>query len=467
MKKCLQYLADRISTNIWPGNLIKIISSYAKLLVGISFGLWLYGCLHEDFKNLTPPDNATFRVHGSISGLLIGDTLALQNNGGDTLNLIQTNPGALYFNFPTPLPINSVYNVTVSKQPVDKFCLTVNGGFGTVYNSHVYDVMIDCVSGPFSVGGFLFGLPPGSSVTLKYDFIDPVSGAGSFTGSIAGNAASWHAFSTQPFLKPNTTYSVLLASASANVVCSAIENNSGIIRFGNVDNLSFHCGKCGNGIIEAPETCDDANVVSGDGCSFTCQAELCGNGVLNTGENCDDANMVSGDGCSATCQTEGRYINPTSFEDATLQGWSADGLWHISQVRASTPGAYSMHYANALTNTYDTPGTANSGSLTSPITPVLSSKAQMTFEYFKFGKCLQGVSCVGFDKFYVEISVDKGLTWTFVEHLPEEHFSSVSHTTQLGAWAGSTIKIRFVFDTVNALQNNREGAYVDNIYIVP
>ncbi len=33
-------------------------------------------------------------------------------------------------------------------------------------------------------------------------------------------------------------------------------------------------------------------------------AGVCGDGALNTGEQCDDANLISGDGCSATCQIE-------------------------------------------------------------------------------------------------------------------------------------------------------------------
>jgi cysteine-rich repeat protein len=63
---------------------------------------------------------------------------------------------------------------------------------------------------------------------------------------------------------------------------------------------------CGNAKIEGVETCDDGNVVSGDGCSSVCKIEpiVCGNAKIETGETCDDANTVAGDGCSATCQTE-------------------------------------------------------------------------------------------------------------------------------------------------------------------
>ncbi|MDP9001079.1 MAG: DUF4215 domain-containing protein [Myxococcota bacterium] len=78
--------------------------------------------------------------------------------------------------------------------------------------------------------------------------------------------------------------------------------------------------RCGDGLIESGETCDDGNNVSGDGCSATCQIEpgykcptpgqscvaiqVCGDGVVDGGEQCDDGNTVSGDGCSSICQVE-------------------------------------------------------------------------------------------------------------------------------------------------------------------
>ncbi len=79
--------------------------------------------------------------------------------------------------------------------------------------------------------------------------------------------------------------------------------------------------KCGNGLREEGEACDDGNKSDGDGCSQTCTKEegyncvgaegeksictpKCGNGQIDTGEFCDDNNNVDGDGCSKNCTTE-------------------------------------------------------------------------------------------------------------------------------------------------------------------
>ena len=65
---------------------------------------------------------------------------------------------------------------------------------------------------------------------------------------------------------------------------------------------------CGNLIIqpEIGETCDDGNIIDGDGCSSTCQEEYCGDGTVQEGldELCDDGNTLAGDGCGADCLTE-------------------------------------------------------------------------------------------------------------------------------------------------------------------
>ncbi len=62
---------------------------------------------------------------------------------------------------------------------------------------------------------------------------------------------------------------------------------------------------CGNGVVEAGETCDDGNDAAGDGCSAQCQFESeCGNGAIDLGETCDDGNRNNGDGCDSDCRIE-------------------------------------------------------------------------------------------------------------------------------------------------------------------
>jgi cysteine-rich repeat protein len=78
---------------------------------------------------------------------------------------------------------------------------------------------------------------------------------------------------------------------------------------------------CGNGIVEAGETCDDGNTSGGDGCFSTCTVEsgfnctgspsvctgICGDGVVVAGQACDDGNTNNGDGCSSACTVEPGY----------------------------------------------------------------------------------------------------------------------------------------------------------------
>ncbi|HSN84375.1 MAG TPA: DUF4215 domain-containing protein, partial [Polyangiales bacterium] len=64
---------------------------------------------------------------------------------------------------------------------------------------------------------------------------------------------------------------------------------------------------CGDGFLTPPETCDDDNLLDGDGCSSDCLIEVppfCGNGTVDSGEGCDDGNSIDGDGCTSGCVVE-------------------------------------------------------------------------------------------------------------------------------------------------------------------
>ena len=76
----------------------------------------------------------------------------------------------------------------------------------------------------------------------------------------------------------------------------------------------------GDGVKTGTDTCDDNNIVNGDGWSDICNPEagyswknitttydqwdLCGNGIKFTCELCDDGNASDGDGCSSSWNVE-------------------------------------------------------------------------------------------------------------------------------------------------------------------
>ena len=62
--------------------------------------------------------------------------------------------------------------------------------------------------------------------------------------------------------------------------------------------------RCGDGVVDAGEQCDDGNTTDCDGCSARCTREVVGNGVVDCGEECDDGNTTDCDGCNADGEIE-------------------------------------------------------------------------------------------------------------------------------------------------------------------
>jgi cysteine-rich repeat protein len=78
---------------------------------------------------------------------------------------------------------------------------------------------------------------------------------------------------------------------------------------------------CGDGVSEAPEVCDDGNLVDGDGCDSNCTPTACGNGIVTMGEECDDGNLAPGDCCSPLCVIDNL---PPDCSEAVA---SVDEMW--------------------------------------------------------------------------------------------------------------------------------------------
>ena len=62
--------------------------------------------------------------------------------------------------------------------------------------------------------------------------------------------------------------------------------------------------RCGDGLVQRWEDCDDGNDINTDNCLTGCRAARCGDGLVHDGvETCDDGNEELDDGCVADCQS--------------------------------------------------------------------------------------------------------------------------------------------------------------------
>ncbi|MGB0589739.1 MAG: lamin tail domain-containing protein [Myxococcota bacterium] len=92
--------------------------------------------------------------------------------------------------------------------------------------------------------------------------------------------------------------------------------------------------RCGDGVTDTGESCDDGNTFDGDGCQVTCQqSSLCGNGVLDEGEACDDGALNSDTApgaCRLDCEHsscgDGVWDPQEGCDDGNLEAGDACGV---------------------------------------------------------------------------------------------------------------------------------------------
>ena len=172
------------------------------------------------------------------------------------------------------------------------------------------------------------------------------------------------------------------------------------------------------------------------------------------------------------------YVLNDDFEGDT-SGWTASGLWHkvASSPCTSPDDGYAspvnaFYYGQGATCNYNT-GTANSGTLTSPVFSGIRSTSTLTFQYFREVEPARPTPEVKagshslVDRTRVEIVTAGGATVVFA--LSSEDPSTAtwvsSGAISLAQFAGQSIQVRFVFDTVDALKNNKIGWLVDDVVV--
>lgn len=148
----------------------------------------------------TSPVTAT--IGGTLSGLATGDSVILEDNGGDALTLTSNGP----FTFKTPVTgPTDAYAVTVNTQPTNPLQIcTVSNGSGTA-TANVTNVAVNCVLA-YTIGGNVTGLV-GSGLIL----LDTVTMGGQqlFTDQLPITAGSGNnAFTFDQDVPTGATYTV-------------------------------------------------------------------------------------------------------------------------------------------------------------------------------------------------------------------------------------------------------------------
>ena len=194
--------------------------------------------------NQTPIATPTtlYTVGGNVTGLADGNSVVLQNNGGDDLT-VNANGG---FTFSTGLPDASSYSVTVLTQPTtpNQTCtvgrqvpLKGNGpGSGVIAGSNVTDLLVTCSTNTYTIGVNVSGLS-GSGLVLRNnggdDLAISANGAATFATPLLDGSSYNVTVATQPS-NPAQTCSVPQAGKGSLL-------GAGIVNGANVTGIPVTC----------------------------------------------------------------------------------------------------------------------------------------------------------------------------------------------------------------------------------
>ena len=148
-------------------------------------------CSSDD--GVSPP--LEFAVGGTVSGIQNGEVV-LRNNGNDDISL--STDGA--FQFPNSLPEGSSYVVVVASPPPGQVCQVSNGS-GTVGQTSVDDVVVECQLVLYTIGGMVSGLS-GGELVLKNNGGDDLSVTSNGAFAFATGIASGTGYSVEVAVQP-------------------------------------------------------------------------------------------------------------------------------------------------------------------------------------------------------------------------------------------------------------------------
>jgi uncharacterized repeat protein (TIGR03803 family) len=230
-------------------------------------------------------------ISGSITGLIAGSTVVLENNGGDKLSVSSNGT----FAFSSAIALNGSYAVTVSSQPSAQRCNVANG-IGTNVQASVANVSVTCGAATESVlhnftgtatdgstpigeltlgtdgslygvtsaggasnNGTVFKLTPSGVVTVLHSFAGGASdGAMSMAGLTLGADGNFYGVTSKGGTSGKGTFFKITPSGAATVLYSfaggtmdgaSPQGSLKLASDGNFYGMSFEGGTLGFGTV--------------------------------------------------------------------------------------------------------------------------------------------------------------------------------------------------------------------------
>jgi hypothetical protein len=132
-----------------------------------------------------------------------------------------------------------------------------------------------------------------------------------------------------------------------------------------------------------------------------------------------------------------------------------------------TSATHSFYYGQDSTCDYDTFPKANTGALTSPAISDLVVGTDTTTLSFYYWREVESYSGGSYDQTYVQVSYDGGGSWTtvwFKDSTEPSQKDWIQASISLSP-ESDTMLIRFVFDTVDRVDNDQVGWLIDDVTV--
>jgi hypothetical protein len=164
-----------------------------------------------------------FTVSGTIAGLLPGNSIVLQDNGGNDAT-VSANGG---FVFSTALVSGTAYAVTVLTRPPGQNC-SISNGSGAAILANVSNIAVVCSDDTFNIAAAVSGLVANDSLVVQ------LNGADNLTVSVNGTA------NFNAPIPSGSSYAVTILTQPTGETCT-VTNGSGTVAAANVTNVSIAC----------------------------------------------------------------------------------------------------------------------------------------------------------------------------------------------------------------------------------